>query len=147
MNAGTFLQSTSLQDDTLFEGAVIFITEYNDKGAMGFVVNKPFPRRINELVEFQDSIPFVLFDGGPVDHEHLYFIHQRPDLIKGGDLIIDNIYLGGDFKSAMMHINNKTITENDIKIFIGYCGWDYQELDEEIKEGSWKIVAGGGLFV
>lgn len=141
-----FLHSTALLDDSLFDKAIIFITEKNEKGAMGFVVNKLFPRPINELVEFKDSIPFPLFEGGPVDQEHLYFIHQRPDLIPGGDLVVDNIYLGGDFKSAMIHINNKTITEKDIKIFIGYCGWDHLELEEEIAEGSWVVVKDDILF-
>lgn len=141
-----FLHSTALLNDSLFEKAIIFITEKNEKGAMGFLVNKLFPRPINELVEFKDSIPFPLFEGGPVDQEHLYFIHQRPDLIAGGDLIANNIYLGGDFKSAMMHINNNTITEKDIRIFIGYCGWDYGELEEEIKEGSWRVVPEDKIF-
>lgn len=141
-----FLHSTALLDDSPFEKAIIFITEKNEKGAMGFVVNKLFPRPINELVEFKDSIPFPLFEGGPVDQEHLYFIHQRPDLIPGGDLVVDNIYLGGDFKSAMRHINNKTITEKDIKIFIGYCGWDHLELEEEIAEGSWVVVKNEIVF-
>lgn len=141
-----FLHSTALLNDSLFEKAIIFITEKNEKGAMGFVVNKLFPRPINELVEFKDSIPFPLFEGGPVDQEHLYFIHRRPDLIAGGDLIVNNIYLGGDFKSAMMYINNNTITEKDIRIFIGYCGWDYGELEEEIKEGSWRVVQEYKIF-
>ena len=140
MKAGMFLRSTSLQDDTYFEQAVIFITEHNEKGAMGFVVNKLFPRRINELVAFKDSLPFPLHEGGPVDQEHLFFIHQRPDLIKGGDPVTGNIHLGGDFKAAMQYLNNNTITEKDIRIFIGYCGWDDQELEAEIAEGSWELV-------
>jgi putative transcriptional regulator len=146
MNVGTFLHSTSLLDGTFFEKAVILITEHNKKGAMGFVVNKPFPRKINELVEFQSSIPFTLFEGGPVDQEHLFFVHQRPGLIKGGELIADNIYLGGDFQAAMMYINDGTIAEEDIKIFVGYCGWDDQELEAEIAEGSWLIAKYGKLF-
>jgi putative transcriptional regulator len=94
---------------------------------------------LNELHEFKESIPFPLYDGGPVDREHLYFIHQRPDLVTGGTLVFSNIYLGGDFKAAVRHINNKTLTAEDIKLFIGYCGWDYQELDSEIEEGSWLV--------
>ncbi|HJT74921.1 MAG TPA: YqgE/AlgH family protein, partial [Chitinophaga sp.] len=98
MNAGTFLNSTSLLEETFFEKAVIFITEYNERGAMGFVVNKEFPRKLNELEEFKNIRPFSLYEGGPVDQEHLYFVHQRPDLITGGTPVTDNIFLGGDFK-------------------------------------------------
>lgn len=140
MNAGMFLRSTSLLDETYFENALIFITNKDEKGAMGFMVNRPFPRRINELVEFSSSIPFPLYEGGPVDQEHLFFIHQRPDLIEGGERVTDNVYLGGDFKTAMQYINLGIVTEKDIRIFIGYCGWDDTELEAEIDEGSWEIA-------
>ena len=146
MNAGLFIKSTPSLNDTYFENTHIFISESNEKGAMGFVVNNIFPRAINELVEFSYSIPFPLYEGGPVDQEHLYFIHRCPDLIKGGELIADGIYFGGDFKTAIKGINDGTITGNEIKIFIGYCGWDYGELEEEIAEGSWTHSKGDKLF-
>ncbi len=50
MNAGTFLNSTSLLDDTFFEKAVILITEYNEKGAMGFVFCDQYDRFLKESV-------------------------------------------------------------------------------------------------
>ena len=140
MKPGLFLKSTYLLNDTLFENALIFITEYNEKGAMGFIVNQQFHRKLNELEEFKTSRPFPIYLGGPVDNEHLYFIHQRPDLIHGGERVTDNIFLGGDFTSAVRNIDNQTLTEKDCKIFIGYCGWDYRELDAEIAEGSWEVL-------
>ncbi len=146
MNAGMFLHSTPLLDESFFENAVVFLTEYNDKGAMGFVVNKLFPRRFNELEEFKTSLPFPLYDGGPVDREHLFMVHQRPDLIKGGTSLNEHFFLGGDFSEAVRLINHRTITEKDIKLFIGYCGWNHHELEEEIAEGSWQVSSGDSLF-
>ena len=146
MKPGIFIKSTSLLDETVFEKSVIFIAEYNEKGAMGFIINKKFPRKLNELEEFKHIIPFPIHLGGPVDQEHLYFVHQRPDLIEGGVKVTDNIFLGGDFKSAVKNINNNILTEKDIKIFIGYCGWDHLELDEEIAEGNWEILEDETLF-
>lgn len=133
-------------DDTVFEKSVILITEYNEKGAMGFVINKQFPRKLNELEEFKNIRPFPIHLGGPVDQEHLYFVHQRPDLIADGEPVTDHLFLGGDFKSAVTNIHNGTLTEKDIRIFIGYCGWDYRELDAEIAEGSWEILEGGSVL-
>jgi putative transcriptional regulator len=120
----------------------IYITEYNEEGAMGFVVNKIFGRSFNELEEFKHSIHVSMWDGGPVDQEHLYFLHKRPDLIEGGILIADGVYLGGNLQQAVTGINNRTISSDQIKIFIGYCGWDTGELEEEIEEGSWEIMEG-----
>ncbi|PZF73362.1 YqgE/AlgH family protein [Taibaiella soli] len=142
MNAGTILKSTALLDGTIFDNATILITEHNENGSIGFVINKLFDRKLNELEEFRHSIPFPLYDGGPVDREHLFFIHQRPDLIKDGVNVHDNTYFGGDFKTAVRLINDHKLTEKDIKIFIGYCGWDASELEAEIAEGSWSMVNG-----
>ncbi|UEG49201.1 YqgE/AlgH family protein [Ferruginibacter lapsinanis] len=139
INAGTLLISTPSLDGSIFERSVLFIAEYNDKGAMGFVINKLFPRTLNELEEFKTSQAFPLYEGGPVANESLFFLHQRPGLIDEGIHVIDTIYLGGDFKKAVMHINLKTINENDIKLFIGYCGWDHGQLEEEVQEGSWLL--------
>jgi putative transcriptional regulator len=146
MKPGLFIKSTSLLKDTSFENAIVFITEYNEKGAMGFVVNQKFARPLNELEEFRNSKAFPIYIGGPVDQEHLYFIHQRPDLIEGGQPVTDTIFLGGDFKSAVKNIDNQTLTEKDCRIFLGYCGWDYRELDDEITEGSWEVLETGNVF-
>ncbi len=140
ITTGTILKSTSTTNDTNFVQVIIFIAEHNEKGAMGFVINKKFARALNELEEFKQSINFPLYEGGPMDKEHLYFVHRRPDVIEGGTLIANSIYLGGNFKQAVTHLNNKTINANDIKIFIGYCGWDCNQLEEEVAEGSWIIA-------
>lgn len=146
MKAGQFIHASSLLDDSIFEDVIIFITEQNEKGAMGFVVNKQFSRGLTELEEFKNGTPFPLYEGGPVDQEHLFFVHQRPDLIPDGTHISDKVYYGGDFKTAVAHINKGTLTTRDIKIFIGYCGWDNTELEAEIEEGSWRVSATGALF-
>ncbi len=140
ITTGTILKSTPSTNDTNFEQAIIFIAEHNEKGAMGFVINKKNARALNELEEFKQSIAFPLYEGGPMDREHLYFIHRRPDVIEGGTLIAHSIYLGGNFKQAVDNLNNNTINAKDIKIFIGYCGWDFNQLEEEVAEGSWIIA-------
>ncbi len=140
---GSILTSTPLLDGSIFEQSIICITEKNEQGATGFVVNKLFSRTLNQLEEFKSSLPFPLYSGGPVETEGLFFLHRRPDLIEGGTPIINGIYVGGDFKQAVYHINQHDIQAKDIKLFIGYCGWDAGELEAEIAEGSWEIVGAG----
>jgi putative transcriptional regulator len=137
-HTGMLIRATAVLNGTNFDNAVILITEYNEKGAVGFVINKPFARKLNELEEFKHSPAFPLYEGGPVDTEHLFFIHCRPDIVQEGQLIGDAIYYSGNFKQAITAINNKTLTETGIKLFIGYCGWNEGELEAEIAEGSWE---------
>ncbi len=128
-------------DDPVFMNSTVLITEYNNKGATGFVLNKIFERNLNELVEFRNSKPYPIFNGGPVGQEHLYFIHMRPDIIEQGRKIQEGLYFGGDFKQAVEAINNDTIENGQLKIFKGYCGWDAGELEAELEEGSWELLA------
>lgn len=140
IHPSTILKATNELNDTFFENATILITEHNEKGAMGFIINKLFTKKLNDLHEFRHSTAFPLFEGGPVDKEHLYFIHRKPDLIKEGLNVYDDVYYGGNFKQAITYINNKSLKQEDIKIFIGYCGWDFGELESEIDEGCWEIT-------
>jgi putative transcriptional regulator len=140
LTAGTILSSTSLMDDKNFEKTILLITEYNESGAIGFIVNKIFPRKLNELVAFKNVTPFILYNGGPVKNDQLYFIHNRPDIIEGGIFICNNIFLGGNFEQAVQHINHCHTASHNIKLFIGYCGWDAEQLEAEIEEGSWVIM-------
>lgn len=138
--SGHIIQATSEMDDPVFKGASIFITEHNEKGAIGFVFNKPLGRFLNDLEEFKHCKPIPLYDGGPVDKEHLFFLHTRPDLIEDGTAISNGIYAGGNFNQAIAGLNDESICTNQVCLFTGYCGWNTDELEAEIAEGSWKLI-------
>ena len=140
LRAGSFLKSTNALDGSFFEQTIIFIKEYNDDGAVGLMINRPFCRSLNELEEFSQSLSFPLYHGGPVDEEHLFFLHRRPDVITGTTPVSDDIYWGGDFEKAVQGINQQVLTAGDIKIFVGYCGWNAGDLEAEIEEGSWTVL-------
>ena len=137
---GNIIISTNLLDDTNFEKVVIVITEHNEDGSIGYVFNQLFPRTFNELEEFKHSIPIPLYAGGPVQADMLYFMHRRSDLITEGELIAGTVYMNGDFKTAVQLLNNAELPVNDVRLFIGYCGWDALELEDEITEGSWRLT-------
>lgn len=141
IQSGSILISAlPLNNDPYFGKSVIFIAEYNEKGTIGFVINKLLNRKFNELIEFRHSMPFSLYAGGPVERESLFFLHRKRDIIEGGLPVVEPVYMGGNFEQTVALMDDKIITEDDIKLFIGYSGWDYGQLDEEIKEGSWLSV-------
>lgn len=140
LQPGNIIISTASLDETNFEKVAVIITEYNEKGAMGYVFNQLFPRKFNELEEFKYSVAVSLYNGGPVQTDMLYFMHRRPDLIANGEQVAGNVYMGGDFKKAVELLNNGQLSTDDVRLFIGYCGWDVNELEEEIKEGSWQLT-------
>jgi putative transcriptional regulator len=140
LQTGNIIIGTDSLNGTNFEKAAIVITEHNEKGTIGYVFNKPFPRNFNELEEFKHSVPVPLYAGGPVQTDMLYFMHRRPDLIEKGETVAGHVFMGGDFKKAVMLLNNAQLAVDDVRFFIGYCGWDAKELEAEISEGSWQIT-------
>lgn len=137
--AGIYIKSTANLIGSFFEDTTILIVKHNEEESLGFVINKPFGNSLHELVEFNHSKSFPIMDGGPVDREHIFVLHQRPDIIEGGEQVTDNLYLGGNMEQVIEAINTKIIAKDELQIFIGYCGWDAGELEAEIEEGSWII--------
>ena len=137
LKAGIYIKSTAALNGSFFEDTTILLVEHNQAGTLGFVINKPFGKSLHELIEFKHAKPFPLMDGGPVDRAHLFVLHKRPDLIEGGKQILNGLYLGGNMEQVIEAINNTSANDHEIQIFIGYCGWDLQELEAEIAEGSW----------
>jgi putative transcriptional regulator len=137
--AGQLLYSTALLNDTYFENSIILLAVVNAEGALGFVLNKPFGKNLNDLVAFSHCYPFPFNEGGPVDQEHLYVIHQLPSLIKNSIPVAGSICYSGNFQQTLQLINQEAIPFSAIKLLVGYCGWDAGELEAEIAEGSWTL--------
>ena len=140
LKAGLYINSTDALIGSFFENTTILLVQHNEEGSLGFVTNKSFEKSLNELIEFNHSKPFPLMDGGPVDREHLFVLHKRPDLIHGGKQIPNGLYLGGSMEQVIEAINTKDANPQEIQLFIGYCGWDVGELDAEVEEGSWTLI-------
>ena len=47
---------------------------------------------------------------------------------------------GGDFQKTIHLINEETISEQDIRFFLGYSGWSSLQLDQELTSKSWIVV-------
>ena len=130
------LAEPSLTGDVSFSRAVVLLAEHNLEGSVGFILNKPLPYTLNELVD-EINTPFPIFNGGPVEQDNLYFIHSRPELLKGSVEISDGIYWGGNFEALTEAINKRLLTKNEIRFFLGYSGWNALQLSQEIKSKSW----------
>ena len=139
LKAGISIKSTALLNGSFFEETSILIVEHDEAGTTGFVTNKPFGKSLNDLIEFNHAKPFPLMDGGPVDRAHLFVLHKRHNLIEGGKQVTNGLYLGGNMEQVIEAINNGSATQEELQLFIGYCGWDVGELEAEMAEGSWNF--------
>jgi putative transcriptional regulator len=59
---------------------------------VGFIINKPLKYTINDLIP-EVRARFKIYNGGPVEQDNLYFIHNIPDLILAS-IEISMVYIG-----------------------------------------------------
>ena len=139
MKKGNILYADpTLNNDINFSRSVVILVEENNVGYVGFIINKKSIYSTLDLIpEIKEN--FEIFDGGPVEKENLYFIHNVPDLIKNSIEIKENLYWGGNFEHVVELINKKKIKKNNIKFFLGYSGWNKDQLLNELETKSWII--------
>jgi putative transcriptional regulator len=137
---GILLIANPFLKDPNFSRTVIFLCEHTEEGSFGFVLNKKFPKTLEELVPDLNINAFPVYQGGPVQRDALHFLHQYPQLISGGEKVMENIYWGGNFESLLINLRNKDINTEGIRFFIGYSGWGEGQLNDELKEESWLTV-------
>lgn len=128
----------SIIGDLSFNRSVILLSHHSSTGSVGFILNKVLNVTLNELVP-EIEIPFKVYNGGPVEQDNLYYIHKTPELIPNSVEIQEGIYWGGSFEKIIDLINTKQIGLNDIKFFLGYSGWDANQLEEELNKDTWVI--------
>jgi putative transcriptional regulator len=129
----------SIIGDLSFNRSVILLADHNEDGSVGFIMNKPLKYTINDLIP-EINASFKIFNGGPVEQDNLYFIHNIPDLIPNSIEISNGIYWGGDFESTKDLINKGKIRKENIRFFLGYTGWEEQQLEKEMEANSWIIT-------
>lgn len=135
---GKLLIADPTIDDDSFGRTVVLLTEHNENGSVGFILNRPLGFKLNEIVPDFNCTAEV-FNGGPVEQDNLYFIHQSPDIIPNSIEICNGIYWGGDFVAVKQLINDKKINPESIRFFLGYSGWSSKQLINEMKEDSWVV--------
>jgi putative transcriptional regulator len=129
----------SLIGDLSFNRSVILLADHDKKGSVGFIINKPLKYTINDLIpDIKASLK--IYNGGPVDQDNLYFIHNVPHLIPDSIEISNGIYWGGEYEVTKELINQGKIKSNNIRFFLGYTGWDKDQLESEMAESSWIIT-------
>lgn len=123
--------------DPNFMRTVVFLCDHQEEGSFGFVINKTFNHTLDELMNDLEELKLPVYYGGPVQMDTIHFLHQYPDLIPGSFQVMDGIYWGGDFETAISLIKEGSLDLARIRFFIGYSGWGNGQLNDELKEKSW----------
>jgi putative transcriptional regulator len=129
----------SIIGDLSFNRSVILLADHTDEGSVGFILNKPLKYTIKDLLP-EIEANFKIYNGGPVEQDNLYFIHNVPHLIPNSIEISNGIFWGGDFELTKDLINKGLVKKKNIRFFLGYTGWDSEQLETEMLSNSWILT-------
>ena len=137
---GKILISEPFLRDATFGRSVILLVDHTEEGTMGLVINKQLPLLLNDVVmefKYLDEIP--LYKGGPVATDTLFYLHTL-EKIPGSIPVSKGLFLNGDFEEIKKYILQGNKVNECIRFFLGYSGWECEQLIQEIKENTWIIA-------
>ena len=132
------ISEPSIIGDLSFNRSIILIADHNPEGSIGFILNKPLDFTLQDLIP-EIEIPFEVYNGGPVEQDNLYYIHKTPELIPNSIEISDGLYWGGDFQKVTELIKKDQLKGEDIRFFLGYSGWETNQLTSELRSNTWIL--------
>jgi putative transcriptional regulator len=145
-----FLIAMPGMGDESFAGAVVYLCEHTDKGALGLVINKPIDIKLKNLFEKveltldrEDIAEEPVYYGGPVQTERGFVLHERLDA-DGGHYSSTLAIPGG----ALEMTTSKDVLEalsngngpRKLLVTLGYSGWGAGQLEDEIGRNGWITV-------
>ena len=133
---GTLLISKPLIGDGFFEQSVVYLTEHNDEGTLGFTLNKESNLFVKDLIDDFERDNALMF-GGPVEQDALFYLHEE-ERIPNSAPVGNGLFLGGDFEVFQKLIQEDQKTT--FKAFLGYSGWSPGQLEDEISDGTWVVL-------
>jgi len=136
---GKILIAEPLMGDPNFDRTVVFLTDHNSEGSVGFILNRMVDLSFDDLVLDFPSFKTNIGEGGPVQQDNMFFLHSKGDLLPGSEEIIPGIYWGGDFNILKELISMELIGSYDIRFFLGYSGWSAGQLEAELDQKAWQI--------
>jgi putative transcriptional regulator len=150
--AGHLLVAAPGLIDPNFSRRVVLVVDHGDHGALGVVLDRPGGVAVGELMpQWHEwaTAPAELFTGGPVARNALIGLVRLSSreaaldgsdlcpegwrLVVDGDRPVGTVDLGADPRPVSSAIVG-------VRLFSGYAGWDTQQLETEIDEGSWYVV-------
>ena len=137
---GKILIAEPFMRDPYFKRSIVLLTEHNEDGSVGFVLNKPVDIPVHEVFKEFPRIDTEISIGGPVATNTVHYLHTLGDIIPNSMNVIGDIYWGGDFDFIQGLIKTGKLNQDQIRFFLGYSGWQPNQLDNELEEKSWIVT-------
>ena len=141
---GRFLVAQRDLRDPNFVETVILLTEYDDTGAMGLIVNWPTAAPAAELIPQIEGIEEwadTIYVGGPVSRQVMLMLVRSEEELPGAERVFDDVHLSTS-RELLRRVVTGEVETAAMRLYSGYSGWAPGQLDFELEAGGWRVVEG-----
>jgi len=148
---GLLVASPTLGDPN-FDGSLVLMAEHDGKGALGFVVNRPGPISVAEVLRGLDGDLAAVAGaagrdgghvlvGGPVSPDRLWILY-RPGVVPAEEDALRvgaELALGGS--KELLEALARAPDGGPFLLILGYAGWAPMQVENEVAQGAWLPMA------
>lgn len=134
-----FLVASPYLQDPRFHGAVIYICEHSDEGALGLMVNQPLDIQLGEILEQLDmeggELDVPVFSGGPVEQERGFVLHTPERGWQNTAEVTQAVWMTTS-RDVLSDIGSGE-GPSQYLVCLGYAGWGEGQMEEELASNAW----------
>ena len=123
--------------DPNFRRTVVLVTEHNEDGAAGLVLNRPTDADVSEVVPQLEALvddDEPIFMGGPVQPNGVLVLGEFPDPEDAAVPLFGTLgFPSLDAPDDILPVTTRR------RIFAGYAGWGSGQLEDELAREDWIL--------
>ena len=135
--AGQLLVSSPVLFDPNFRRTVVLVTEHNDEGAAGLVLNRPSPAPVAEVVPQLEALvdgDDQVWVGGPVQPNAVLVLGEFLDPDDAAVPLFGTLGF-----PSLDEPEDVPLQTTRRRVFAGYAGWGAGQLEDELDRDDWIV--------
>jgi len=129
--------------DPTFSETVVLAVRADDGGPIGLILNRPSTVELRSLYPDRAELAArrdLIFLGGPVEPDALLFAFRSQTAPPKGLLVAADLYISG-FSEVLDQLLKHPENASQQRFFTGFSGWAAGQLENEIEQGGWYVLA------
>ncbi|KAJ0756473.1 hypothetical protein HanLR1_Chr04g0127561 [Helianthus annuus] len=135
-----------------FERSVVFLlgsgTRHPQEGPFGVIINRPLNKKIKNMKPTNLHLATTFSDcqlhfGGPLEASIYLLKTKGKESFLDFEEVVPGLCFGSrnSLDQASALVKSGVLKPQDFRFFVGYAGWQLDQLREEIEAGFWHVAA------
>jgi len=140
LGVGKVLVASRGLGDPSFAGTVILLIHYDEKGAVGLILNRRTDVPLSQVLDLKAAKDRsdMVYLGGPVEPTAVLGLFESSAKVGKADNVFGGVYLISD-KALFEKTLSGRPDPGVFHVYLGYAGWTQDQLRAEVQLGAWFI--------